>query len=191
MTIIFQIFHTEKCKFPYLANFCQQGHYIFFKYLHFSGVQQQRSPCGDELAVAPAGGGAGDVLRARLLVQHQLLRAQHQGGRDLPRQPAQHHRGRVHRPQPGNTRLSLDTYINTLFPSSSQFPGRPVLPRPSLQHQQEHRGGADAPTHRKGEEMRQTIQNIANDSHDRECGCTTSEGRSSRSASQSPRYLFR
>ena len=27
-----------------------------------------------------------------------------------------------------------------------------VLPRPALQHQQEHCGGADAPTHREGEE---------------------------------------
>ena len=106
ITIICQIFHTEKCKFPYLANFCQQGHYIFFKYLHFSGVQQQRSPCGDELAVAPAGGGAGDVLRARILVQHLVLRAGHAGRRDLPRQPAQHHRGRVHGPQPGGQVLS-------------------------------------------------------------------------------------
>ena len=95
-----------------------------------------------------AGGGARHVLRARLLVQvhiwhiytvcpdiyiiytlqHFLLRAEHPGGGDLPRQPAQHHRGRLHGPQPG----------------------RQVLPGAALQHQPQHGGGADQAPHRQG-----------------------------------------
>ena len=59
-----------------------------------------------QLSLATPGGRASHVLRARLLVLHLLLRAQHQGRRDLPRQPAQHHGGRVHRPQPGGQVLS-------------------------------------------------------------------------------------
>ena len=106
MNLFFKFFILKNVNFrPNFSIFCQQGQYIF-KYLNFSGVQQQRSPCGDELAVAPAGGGAGDVLRARILVQHLVLRAGHAGRRDLPRQPAQHHRGRVHGPQPGGQVLS-------------------------------------------------------------------------------------
>ena len=66
----------------------------------------QRSPRHLLVSVSWAGGRARNVLRARLLVQHLLLRAQHPGGRDLPRQPAKHHRGRLHGPQPGRQVLS-------------------------------------------------------------------------------------
>ena len=40
-----------------------------------------------------------DVLRARLLVRDLLLRDEHSGGRDLPRQPALDHGGWFHGPE--------------------------------------------------------------------------------------------
>lgn len=97
-------------------------HWTFLKGVAAHGANQNLN-FPSPLRIRPP---ASDVLRARLLVLHFLLRAQPAGRRDLPRLAAVADGGRLHGP------LQLGA----------------LLPGPAVQRQPQLGGGVDAPTHR-------------------------------------------